>query len=299
VIKQPVTLPNFFILGAGRSGTTSLALALTAHPDVFIPSIKEPSFFSSSFQWVKEPAKYVSIYEAAHDVAAVGDASHIYLEDPASPRILQAFFPDARFVLVFRDPVDRAVGLYAHMVERGYETHGTFERALAAEDRRFQSQRFRRGCAQSFWNYMYVRSGLFGEQIQRYYEHFDRDRFWFTTLDELITRPTPTMRSLHQFLGIAPMDVDAFPRDGTSKGTRSIALQYTDRRLLRPLGRRTGTALEPLRRNVNRWNRLSAKPTMRPETRVQLQERFEPDLRLLRELTGVDLVETRARSTTS
>jgi hypothetical protein len=293
VPRSPVCLPNFFILGAGRCGTTSLVLALNQHPEVFIPGIKEPSFFASSFQWVQDPTKYVALYEDAGGATAIGDASHVYLEDPESPRTLQAFFPDARFVLVFRHPVNRALGLYAHMVEGGYETHRSFESALAAEDRRFHSERFRRTCGQSFWNYMYFRSGLFGEQVQRYYEHFDRDRFWFTTLDQLINEPTTTMRSLHDFLGIEPADVESLPRDGTSKGTRSIALQYAERRLLRPLARRTGDAGERVRTSVNRWNRNSVKPTMCSETRARLHRRFEPDLRLLHDLTGIDLLTPR------
>lgn len=286
---QPVTLPNFFILGAGRCGTTSLTQILSQHPDVFIPAMKEPSFFASSFQWVKDPVKYVALYEPAAGAKSVGDASHVYLEDPGSPRVLQAFFPEARFVLVFRDPAARALGLYAHMVEGGHETRRTFERALAVEDRRFHSERFRRTCGQSFWNYMYFRSGLFGEQVQRYYDHFDRDRFWFTTLDRLITEPAVTMRSLHHFLGVEPLEVGEFPRDGTSKGTRSIALQYTERRVLRPIARRTGDAGESVRSRINRWNRRADKPAMRPETRSRLQERFEPDLRRLRDLTSIDL----------
>lgn len=287
--RQRVSLPNFFILGAGRCGTTSLAIALNAHPDVFIPAIKEPSFFASSFQWVKDPARYVSLYEPAGASAAVGDASHIYLEDPESPRILQAFFPDARFVLVFRHPADRALGLYARMVEGGYEMHRSFERALDAEDRRFHSERFRRTCRQSFWNYMYVRSGLFGEQVQRYFEYFDRRQFWFTTLDRLITEPAQTMHDLQGFLDVEPVEVERFPRDATSKGIRSQPVAYAEQRLLRPLTRRTGFPGESTLAAISRWNGGDDKPTMQPATRFRLQERFEPDLRLLRDLTGIDL----------
>ncbi|MGH2578536.1 MAG: sulfotransferase family protein [Actinomycetota bacterium] len=289
--RQRVRLPNFFILGAGRCGTSSLALALNAHPDVFIPGIKEPSFFASSFQWVKDPARYVSLYEPASAAAAVGDASHIYLEDPESPRILQAFFPDARFVLVFRHPADRALGLYAHMVEGGYELHRTFDQALDAEESRFHSERFRRSCRQSFWNYMYVRSGLFGEQVQRYFEYFEREQFWFTTLDRLVTEPAKTMRDLHRFLDVEPVEVETFPRDATSKGTRSRVVAYAGQRLLRPLARRTGFPGESMQTAITRWNRGRDKPAMQPATRSRLQERFEPDLRLLRELTGIDLTE--------
>ncbi len=283
-----IRLPNFFILGAGRCGTTSLAQALNGHPEIFIPAIKEPSFFASSFQWVKDPGAYVSLYEPAGRRAAVGDASHIYLEDPESPRILRAFFPDARFVLVFRHPADRALGLYAHMVEGGYELHRTFEQALDAEERRFHSERFRRTCRQSFWNYMYVRSGMFGEQVQRYLQHFERDQFWFTTLDRLIEEPAKTICDLHRFLGVEPLEVDELPRDASSKGTRSQIVAYAQQRLLRPLARRTGLPSESMQTALRRWNQAPEKPTMQPATRERLLQRFEADLRLLRDLTGID-----------
>jgi hypothetical protein len=290
ILIPPIRLPNFFILGAGRSGTTSLAQALNGHPDVFIPAIKEPSFFAGSFQWVKDPVAYVSLYEPAGRRPAIGDASHIHLEDPESPRVLQAFFPDARFVLVFRHPTDRALSLYAHMVEGGYELNPTFERALDAEERRFHSTRFRRTCRQSFWNFMYVRSGMFGEQVQRYLQYFAPDQFWCTTLDRLIEEPAEAISDLHRFLGLEPVAVDELPRDATSKGIRSQALAYAEQRLLRPLERRTGFPGEARRTRLSRWNKASPKPTMQPETRLRLNERFEPDLRLLRDLTGIDLI---------
>ena len=294
-IIEPVTstaarLPTFFILGSGRSGTTSLARALAAHPDVFIPTIKEPSFFASSFQWVKDPARYVDLYEPAAGMATAGDASHVYLEDPESPRMLRAFFPDAKFVVVFRDPVDRALALYAYMVGNGYEWHRSFESAVAAEERRFHSDRFRRTCRHSFWNYMYVRSGFYGSQIERYLEYFDRNRFWFSTLDRLIASPGELLPDLHRFLGVEPLDVAEFPLDGTSKGVRSVALQYVEQRVIRSLARRTGAPGEAARTRLNEWNKVKVKPAMQPETRVELQQRFRPDLVLLRELTGVDLV---------
>jgi hypothetical protein len=290
ILIPQIRLPNFFILGAGRCGTTSLAQALNGHPDVFIPALKEPSFFARSFQWVKDPVAYVSLYEPAGGQAAVGDASHIYLEDPESPPVLRAFFPGARFVLVFRHPTDRALSLYAHMVEGGYELHQSFERALDAEEQRFQSKRFRRTCRQSFWNFMYVRSGLFGEQVQRYLQHFAPDQFWFTTLDRLIKEPATTIGDLHHFLGLEPLAVDELSRDATSKGVRSQLLAYAEQRLLRPLERRTGFPGEARRTRLSRWNKSRPKPTMQPETRLRLNERFEPDLRLLRDLTGLDLI---------
>lgn len=281
-------LPNFFIPGAGRSGTTSLAGVLRQHPDVFIPDIKEPSFFAESFQWIKSPSRYADLYSDSHELLR-GDASHVYLEDPVSAATIKAYCPDARFVIVLRNPVDRALGLYSYMIEHGYEIMPSFERALAVEDRRFHSAQFRRRRWGPFWNFMYFRSGLFAEQIGRYLELFPADRIFVTTLPDLIERPHEVVNKICTFLGIHPIDLEVFPRDGTSKGVKSTSLQVLDRRLLKPLHYRKVPGMTATRDLIDRRNR-APRPTMLPETRARLVERYEPDLLRLRDLVGVDLL---------
>jgi len=283
-------LPTFFILGAGRSGTTSLAGHLRRHPAVFIPEIKEPSFFASSWQWVSDPAKYVDLYADAGEVSQLGDASHLYLEDPASPRILRAFFPDARFILMFRNPADRALALYSQMLEWGYELQPTFEDGLAAEDDRFHSERFRKNCPHSFWNFMYFRSGLFGEQVERYLELWPRDRFYATTMYEYLAQPARVTADICDFLAIENVDLGEVPHYGSSKGTRSRHAQYVERRLLRPLMRRDVPGAATARDRLLAWNRQAERPRMQPGTRDALVGRFAPDLERLNQLLGVDVL---------
>ncbi len=282
------TLPNFFVLGAGRCGTTSLTEHLRRHPDVFIPAIKEPSFFAESWQWVRNPVDYADLYRAA-GAPLRGDASHLYLEDPSSPRTIRAFFPDARFVLMFRNPAERAVALYATMVEHGYEHHRTFERALAAEDRRFSSKRFRRSCPHSFWNFMYFRSGLFGEQIGRYLDIWPRHRFYATTLYEYLASPDRVIREVLEFLEAAPADLGPVPHAASSKGTRSPGVQVLERRVLRGLERRRIPLAGAARSRLVCWNRTEAKPTARPETLAKLTTWYRADLAILNERLGVDI----------
>lgn len=284
-----IRLPNFFILGAGRSGTTTLYFVLRDHPEVFLPTPKEPTFFSEPFQVIRTPIRYAKLFEGAADAKAVGDASHAYLSHPDAAATLRAFFPDARFVVTFRNPADRALAMYSYMLENGYELYPTFERALAAEDRRFASARFARRCPHYFWNFMYYRSGLFGAQVARYLELFGRDRFYFTTLYDLQREPSQVIGEIETFLGVTPTPIGELPRYGSSKGVRSIPLQYAERTVIRRLARRHVWPMPAVHRWVNRWNRGNP-PTMRPETREALLERFAPDLALLHELTGIDVL---------
>ncbi len=284
-----IKLPNFFILGAGRAGTTTLAAVLREHPEIFLSTPKEPTFFSEPFQVTRTPIKYAKLFEGASEFAAVGEASHAYLSHPDAAQTLRAFFPDARFVVMFRNPADRAVAMYSYMLENGYEFHRTFERALAAEDRRFTSPQFARRCPHYFWNFMYFRSGLFGEQVDRYLAQFPRDRFHFTTMYELLRYPAGVLGGIETFLGVTPAPFGELPRHGSSKGIRSIPLQHLERRVIRRLARHDVPLMKTTRAHLNAWNR-GRPPTMEPGTRIQLLRDYAPDLAHLTELTGVDLL---------
>ncbi|MGZ4675031.1 MAG: sulfotransferase family protein [Acidimicrobiia bacterium] len=284
-----IKLPNFFILGAGRSGTTTLHFTLRDHPEVFLPTPKEPSFFCEPFQVIRNPIKYASLFEGADRAVAVGDSSHAHLTHPNAARTIKAFFPDARFVLIFRNPADRALAMYSYMLENGYEHLSTVEKALAAEDKRFHSEHFRTHCPYSFWNFMYSRSGRFGEQVARYLEHYPRERFYVTTLYDLQRDPDRVLGDLEEFIGVTRRTHGPLGRYGSSKGVKSVQLQLLERRVIRKLARRHVPLMESSRQAINRWNR-GHRPTMLPETRAELVERHRPDLALLTELTGVDVL---------
>jgi len=284
-----IKLPTFFILGAGRCGTTTLHVSLRDHPEVFLPTPKEPSFFCEPFQVTRNPIRYAALFDGADRATAVGDSSHAHLTHPEAARTIKAFFPEARFVLIFRNPADRALAMYSYMLENGYEHHATFERGLAAEDKRYHSKHCRDHFRHSFWNFMYSRSGLFGEQVARYLEHYPRDRFYVTTLYDLQRDPDRVLGDVEEFIGVARRPQQPLERHGSSKGVKSVQLQLLERRVIRKLARRHVPLMESSRVAINRWNR-GRRPQMAAGTREMLVERHRPDLALLAELTGVDVL---------
>lgn len=284
------TLPNWFILGAARCGTTTLWHALSQHPQIFLSAVKEPSFFCEPYQLVRDPITYADLFASAEDAVAVGEASHAYLTHPGAARTIHTFFPDARFVLILRNPADRAYSLYARLLSAGYERLPTFELALAAEDRRFHSTRFKRTCPQYLWNYLYFRSGRFGEQVARYLELYPLDRFYITTLYQLIADPGRVLSDIHAFLGVRPLPVAELPRLELSAGVRSVAVEVLNRKYLFPIARRSSTGAGAFWGRLQRWNSAPVAP-LHPETRAALLDRYRPDLAFLHELTGVDILE--------
>ncbi|HAI68162.1 MAG TPA: hypothetical protein DCM38_01860 [Gammaproteobacteria bacterium] len=114
---KPITQPNFFILGAAKSGTSLLYETLIEHPEIFLSPDKEPSFFCNHLdKHINSTAKYFDLYEEVKDEPIIGEASHIYLTDPSSPRILKGLFPDAKFLITLRNPADKAYSQYVHLI---------------------------------------------------------------------------------------------------------------------------------------------------------------------------------------
>lgn len=281
--RKAANKPNFFILGAAKSGTTSLYHYLGRHPEVFMSPVKEPSFFCEGFQVVTSAVDYFRLFDGVGAEKRIGEASHVYLTNPSTAGVLKALFPAARFVVILRNPADRAYSLYHHMRRNGYEWAGSFEKALELEERRWRSERFRRTCPQYFYNFLYFRSGLYGQQLARYFSLFDKRQFHVMTLDELKSDPLGSLRGILEFLKVDP-DFSPMLRVH-NEGTRTALvpqLQYFFRcKVTRPrFLKRLGWSV------VRRVNRMKI-PPIRAETRGALLRRYASDLERLAELTGV------------
>lgn len=200
--------PNLFIVGAGKSGTTSLYHLLKNHPEIKVSDVKEPSFFCSYFQVVKNPIEYFKLFDPPKKYCV--DASHVYFSNPETAPVLKSLFPDAKFLVILRQPKARAYSLYQHM-RRAMHADGrpldlveTFPEALRLEGERFVSAEFFEKCRQYFWNFMYMRSSCYDIQLQRYLDLYDRDRFLVTSLAEFKGDPVNAVQAIGRFL-----DVDA------------------------------------------------------------------------------------------
>ncbi len=275
-------LPNFFILGAAKCGTTSLYHFLKRHPDIYVSPVKEPCFFCENFQIIKNPIQYARLFDAADTESSIGEASHVYLTDPSAAITLRAFFPDARFVLILRHPADRAYSLYHHMRRYGYETIATFEKALKAEEKRFHSPFFKKHCNQYLYNFFYFRSGLFGEQVERYFALFDHSQFHFVTLDQIMETPVPAIQGIFEFLNARTEffpEIKVFNKGETSRFP--MVQNFLNLKLRRP------SWLRQMGLNLSRKYNLMQIPPMNPETRDRLSMRYESDLAKLYELTGM------------
>ena len=144
-----MTLPNFLVIGAAKSGTSSLYMYLKQHPEIYMSPIKEPHFFSfdDESKMTKGPGDpihkaitnfddYQAQFDGVTDEKAIGEASTSYLYRPEAPGRIHAMLPDAKLIVILRNPVDRAFSAYMHVVRDKRETSKDFAEALSKEESR-------------------------------------------------------------------------------------------------------------------------------------------------------------------
>lgn len=131
-IDNSKRFPDFFVVGAARSGTTSLWMYLLQHPKIFMPreiELKEPSFFCDLLDLYDVDA-YLRLFSDAKPESAIGEASTAYLTSPESADLICNANPDARIIIMIRNPIDRALSLYKWMIREGYEWITPFEKSI-------------------------------------------------------------------------------------------------------------------------------------------------------------------------
>ncbi|EPZ44556.1 hypothetical protein N007_10785 [Alicyclobacillus acidoterrestris ATCC 49025] len=144
-------LPNFLVIGAAKAGTTALYRYLSQHPEVFMPSIKEPNYFALANREVRFQgpgddrtnrssitrfADYQALFDEADGYQAVGEASPMYLYTADAANRIHDLIPNVKLIVILRDPVERAHSAYLHLRRDEREPLANFADAIAAEEER-------------------------------------------------------------------------------------------------------------------------------------------------------------------
>jgi hypothetical protein len=197
-------LPNTLIIGAAKAGTTTLYDLLKQHPQVFLSFDKEPRFFSHEEYFNRGTKWYVETYfdqRETYPVQCEATPHYLYWADKVSPRIKQAYqTKPLKFIVILRNPIDRAYSWYWNMVIDGRESL-PFLAALKAEEKRIKGNWAELEYTGSML-YGYVKGGCYAAQIQQFFEDFPEDRFHILLLDDLLQDQTGAMHKLTHFLGI-------------------------------------------------------------------------------------------------
>lgn len=297
--------PDLFIVGAPKTGTTSLYEYLKGHPEVFMSAAKEPRFFAPDLavEWAghdlrypRDLDRYLALFEDATTEKRLGEASVRYIYSEQAPRLIKDFQPDAYVVVGLRDPVELIYALHNQSVSEGIEPLADFEAALAAEPERLRGENL--PVDMHPLHTVYLERGKLAARLRAWREVFGAERVHVFVFEDLVRDPEAVFRALLEFLEIDPdYRPPAFEAFNASHQPRSRLLRrLTDTRpaqflAWKVLPRIIGDAgAHRLARAVTRANRRpSPRPSMSPQLRDRLRAEFATDVAELSEMTGHDL----------
>lgn len=291
-----MTLPNFLIIGAAKSGTTSVYYYLNQHPQVYMSPVKEPRFFalegenldfcSPDDQLFVENSvvhfdDYCKLFDGVTNEIAVGEASPLYLYSPKAPSRIKHYIPEVKLIAILRDPVERAYSSYMHYIREDYEKC-SFAEALEEEKKRIQEN----------WVYMwyYKRCGYYYEQIKRYLDIFAPSQIKICLYDDLRADTSLFLKDIFDFLEIDNSFVPELSVLNASGIPKSRLLyNFLDRG--NPIRSALKVLPQDLRRNVakplRKWN--LEKPSLPPDIGNELRKLYRSDILKLQDLINRDL----------
>ena len=207
---RPARVPDFFIVGHAKSGTTALYEMLRAHPQIFLPASKEPWFFAQELHERTPPRpggtprtleEYTAWFAAAEAHQRVGEASALYLWSRTAAASIAAVQPEAKIVAILREPASFLRSLHLQLIETYVETEHDFARALALEDERRRGRRIPR---HTYWPkaLLYSDHVRYAEQLRRYHAHFGGERVLVLVYEDFRADNEATVRRVQRFLGV-------------------------------------------------------------------------------------------------
>ena len=207
-----MNMPNFLIIGAAKSGTTALYSYLKQHSDVYMSSVKEPRFFAFegetlafrgpkghgarfNKETITDLKTYQSLFDDVKDEKAIGEASPAYLSSaPKASERIHHHLPNAKLIVILRQPAERAYSSFLHTVKSGIETNLNFEVALASEDKRIRDN------WGAIWQHRSL--GFYYDQLVPYNNLFSKEQMRVYLYDDLQADAVGLIQNICDFLEI-------------------------------------------------------------------------------------------------
>ncbi len=276
--------PNFFLAGAPRSGTTALYSLLKQHPDIWLAILKEPHYFGTDLtiqpHTIRDPDLYYGLFADAGERRCVGEGSVWYLSSKLAAQEIRAEAPDARVVVLLREPAEMAHSLYGLYRRTGNEDLPAFEEALDAEDERRGGLRIP-STAYFPEGLRYVEAAHAADKLERFFTQLGRDRVHVVLYEDFRRDNLKVYREVLEFLGVDPGFVPEVDPTRAADRIREIAI---------PQLRRTDPAVRSrMNRQAPKQHAGGEREPMPAAVRDRLREVFRPEVKRLGELLGRDL----------
>lgn len=293
-------LPNFFIVGAAKSGTTALYHYLTQHPEVFLSPIKETNFFAQKDKRIafKGPGDdngihrrtitqiddYYNQFINVRDEKAIGEICPSYLYFADAPLNIKAHIPKAKIIAILREPVARAFSAWVHLTRDGRE-YLSFEEALADEPRRIRER------WAEIWHYK--EESKYYNQLKRYYDSFPNENIKVVLYEDFKKNPMKVYAEICNFIGVDSSfspNMSAKHNTGSLTNSRLLTLLFMKKNILKTIFKIILPSF--LKTKIKKYlshNNIISTPTMSNENKNNLKRLFSKDVCKLEELINIEL----------
>lgn len=283
--------PDLFIVGAPKAGTSSLYELLQRSGDICMASVKEPRFFNVNIDHdafmsgsVTNEERYLALFDSCPGAKLRGEASPSYLVDPDTPAAIYARSPEAKIIVMVRDPVDRAYSHFRfHEIRTGRTTRSfdeAIEECLAIVGREFYHPRY------------LLQPGFYSAQIQRYQETFGVDRVRTVLYNDFVSSTESVVAELCEFLQVSlPADLvlTGAQRNAAGAPRNGAARWLMANEVIRTAITRFGLGSKAVEMGKRHLLKASTAPPMSASAREVLEELYAADTRALAELLGREL----------
>ncbi|MEM8677491.1 MAG: sulfotransferase [Cyanobacteria bacterium P01_G01_bin.67] len=298
--------PNFFIVGQPKSGTTALHGFLQQHPEIFMSSIKEPHFFCSDFHLesdqhhgkrlffdFREESPYLQLFARAKTELAAGEATVNYLYSRVAAEKIHNFNPDAKIIILLREPAQYLYSLHSHYAKFTEESELDFATALALEAERQQGKHpSPRVMAPSFL--FYSERVKYYQQVKRYYDRFPTEQIKVIIYEEFKADNEGIYREILEFLGVDNSFTPNYAAVNVNKEVKYPALNnFVNHPLVKTISKNliSQEFNEFIRDNIVEkllWHQ-APKESIAPEMKLELMQKYQPEVAKIAELIDADL----------
>ena len=299
--------PNLFIVGQPKSGTTALHQFLGQHPEIYMSSIKEPHFFCSDFHLESDRAygkqrfydfrsesAYLQLFNRARNVKIAGESSTNYLYSHVAAQKIHNFNPDAKIIIILREPAKFLYSLHSHYVKFTEENEPDFLTALALEDDRIQEKVVSPRVTSPSYLY-YSQRVQYYQQVKRYCDRFDPKQIKVIIFEEFKSANDVIFHEVLEFLEVNPNFTPEYTAVNVNKEVKFKAINNI---INSPLAKSISKNLlsqefnEFVRDNIVEkllWHQVP-KQEMPEEIKTQLMEQYRPEVVKISELLDLDLI---------
>lgn len=218
--KSKHNIPNFFIIGAPKCGTTAMFTYLYEHPNIFMCIPKEPNYFAEDFPKIRMATtitQYLDFFSKANsENLAVGEASTSYLYSTKAIQNIYKFNSNAKLLIMLRKPIDLLLSMHSHYLFNGHEYEKDFEKAWRMQALRKQGLQIPETCLEPSKLY-YKEAGQLGKQVERVLKIFPKNQVKIVLFDDFAKSPKQVYEDILSFLNIPSDGRTSFPRINEAK----------------------------------------------------------------------------------